>query len=82
MPNVNASMNARSPSVEAFFENRVLAVPQRQAKAKPLLVVGDSSQAVFAPSIRAGARLIVREIIPGVAAFAVIFANGSPLPLA
>src|SRR6516162_268860 len=67
---------------KAIFENWVLAVPESQRETETLLVVGDAGQAVLAPAIGAGARLIVAEVVPGVTAFAVIFADGPPLALA
>ena len=67
---------------QPLLENRILAVPEGEGEAEPLLVVGDAGQAVFAPAIGARARLIVGEIIPGVAAFAVVFADRAPLALA
>ena len=67
---------------QAFLEDRVLAVPQGQGEAEPLLVVGDAGQAVFAPAIGARAGLVVGEVIPGVAAFAVVLADRAPLALA
>src|SRR5262245_22275399 len=69
-------------SEKPFLENRVLAIPQRQRKAQALVVVGKTRQTVLAPAIRAGARLIVAEVVPGIAVFAVVFAHGSPLALA
>src|SRR5262245_9291489 len=38
---------------KALFENRVLAVPQRQRKTEPLVVVGKTGQTVLAPAIGA-----------------------------
>src|SRR3989441_5897591 len=67
---------------QTLLENRILAVPQGQREAQLLLVVGKTGQAVFPPTIGAGARLVVAEVLPRVAAFAVILANGAPLPLA
>ena len=67
---------------QAFLEDRVLAVPQGEREAEPLLVVGDAGQAVLAPAIGAGAGLVVAEVVPGVAAFAVVLADGSPLAFA
>ena len=67
---------------EPLLEDRVLAVPQGQREAEPLLIVGNSGQAVFAPSIRSRAGLVVGEVIPGVAAFAVVLANRPPLAFA
>ena len=67
---------------QAFLEDRVLAVPQGQREAEPLLVVGDAGQAVLAPAVGARAGLVVGEVVPGVAALAVVLADGAPLPLA
>ena len=67
---------------QAFLEDRVLAVPQGQREAEPLLVVGDAGQAVLAPAVGAGAGLVVGEVVPGVAALAVVLADGAPLAFA
>src|SRR5262245_35129312 len=67
---------------QALLQDRVLAVPQGQGEAELLLVIGDAGQAVLAPAVGAGAGLVVAEVVPGVAALAVVFADGSPLPLA
>src|SRR5215467_15982462 len=47
-----------------------------------LLVVGEARQPVLAPVIGAGARLVMAEVIPGIAIGAVVFAYGAPLALA
>ena len=52
------------------------------AKQRTLVVVGDAGQAVLAPAVGDRAGLVVTEIVPGVAAVAVVLANGPPLPLA
>ena len=44
---------------QAFLEDRVLAVPEGQGEAEPLLVVGDAGQAVLAPAVGARAGLVV-----------------------
>src|SRR5262249_47962690 len=67
---------------QPFFQDRVAAVPQRQREAEPLPIVGDARQAIFAPSIGPGPSLVVSEIIPGVAPFAIVLPAGPPLPLA
>src|SRR5262249_23161175 len=67
---------------QAFLEDGVLAVPQGQRKAEPLMLVGDAGQAVLAPAIGTRACLVVTEVIPGVAAIAVVLADGAPLSLA
>src|SRR5262249_45425746 len=67
---------------ESLLENWIFAVPQGQGETESLLVVGDAGQPVLAPAIGAGASLVVAEIVPGIAAFAVVLADGAPLPLA
>ena len=61
---------------------RVLAVPEGQAEAEALLVVGNAGDAVFAPAVGARAGVIVGEEVPGVAVLAVVLAHGAPLPFA
>src|SRR5580698_9005068 len=43
------------------------------------MAVAKAGDAVFAPAVSAGTRVIVREIIPGVAVGAVVLANRAPL---
>src|SRR5262249_40964772 len=69
-------------SKQALFENRILAIPQRQREAEPLFVVGDSGQAILAPAIGPGAGLVVGEVVPSVAPLAIVLADSSPLSLA
>ena len=52
---------------QALLQDRVAPVPQREREAEALLVVGDAAEAVLAPAIRARARLVVGEVVPGVA---------------
>src|SRR6185369_1539750 len=66
---------------EAFLQDRIRAVPEREREAENLLVVRDPGQTVLAPSIGARARLIVAEVVPGVAGVAVVFPHGAPLAL-
>ena len=65
-----------------LLQYRIGAVPQRERKTQPLLVVADSRDAVLAPTISARARVIMRKIFPRRSVRAVILAHGSPLPLA
>src|SRR5262249_2795374 len=67
---------------ETFLENRILAVPQGNREAEPLLIIRHAGQAVFAPAIGTRAGLVVGEVIPGISPFAVVLAYGAPLPLA
>jgi len=66
---------------DAFLENGILAVPQGQGEAEPLLVVGKAGDAVLAPAVGPRAGLIVGEVVPGVAVVAIILPNRAPLPL-
>ena len=67
---------------QPLLENRVALVPQRQCEAQELLVVADARQTVFAPPVRARARLIVGEVRPRITVVAVVLANRAPLALA
>src|SRR5262249_48803535 len=67
---------------EALLEDRVLPFPQGQGEAQPLLVVAEAGQAVLAPAVGAGPGLVVTEVVPGVAALAVVLPHRPPLPLA
>ena len=67
---------------QTFFQDRILAVPQRRRKTQDLMVVAEAAEPVLAPMIGARARLIVREIVPGVAVVAVVLAHSAPLALA
>jgi len=68
---------------KALFENWIAAIPKRQRNAQTLVIVANTSDAIFSPAIRAGTRMIVREVIPGSPEGAVIFPGISPgsLPL-
>ena len=67
---------------QALLQDRVALVPQRDRQAQPLLVVADPGDAVLAPPVRAGPRLVMAEVRPGVAAVAVVLADRAPLALA
>src|SRR5690348_15277920 len=69
-------------SEQPLLEDRIVAVPQGQREAEPLLLVGHPGQPVLAPAIGAGAGLVVTEVVPRVTGLAVVLARGAPLPLA
>ena len=66
----------------ALLQDRVALVPQRQRKAQTLLVVAEAAEPVLAPLVGARARLVMREVVPGVAVVAVVLADRAPLPFA
>jgi hypothetical protein len=66
---------------QAFFEIGVLLVPQGERKAEVLKPVAVTRQPIFVPAVRAAACVVMREVIPRVAAGAVIFADCSPRTL-
>src|SRR4029077_10282768 len=61
-----------------FFQKRIALVPKRKGEAKPSFEVGNAADAIFVPAIRTRAGVVVREVIPGVAVRAVIFAYRPP----
>ena len=67
---------------QPLLEDRVLLVPQRQRQAQPLLVVADPGETVLAPPVRAGPRLIMTEVRPGIPVLAVVLPDRAPLPFA
>jgi hypothetical protein len=66
---------------QPFLEQRVAAVPQGQREAEVLPVVAETGNAVLAPAIGTAARVLVRQVAPGVAVGTVVFTDGAPLPL-
>jgi len=64
---------------QPLFEDRVVAVPEGQAEAEVLLVVGDAGDAILAPAIGAGPGLFVGEEIPGITVRTVVLPDRSPL---
>eukprot|EP00659_Diplonema_papillatum_P003495 gene3494-biopygen3434 len=67
---------------QAFLDDRVALVPQRQAQAPALGLVAEARQAILAPAVGAAAGMFVGEVAPGIAVGAVVFAHRAPLPLA
>src|SRR5262245_42741817 len=66
---------------QTLLEDRIARVPHREAEAQSLLIVAESGDAVFAPTIGAAARMIVGEVVPGIAMRAVVLPHRAPLPL-
>src|SRR5438270_2673633 len=56
------------------------AIPERQGKPEDLPVVVDPADAIFTLRVGTRPRLVVSEVAPGIAVFAVILAYGAPLP--
>ena len=65
-----------------LLQDRVLAVPQRQAQAQPLFDVAEPGQAILTPPVGARPRLIVRQVVPRLAVRAVVLPDRAPLALA
>jgi hypothetical protein len=64
-----------------LLEDRILSVPECQCQAEHLPIVAEAGNAILAPAVRPGTRLLVGEVGPGVAAVAVVLAHRPPLPL-
>ena len=65
----------------SLLEKSILAIPQRERETQALSLVADTEQPVLVPPVGATARVVVREILSGVAAGAIVLANGSPCAL-
>jgi len=65
---------------QALLQDLVPAVPEREGEAQPLVVVGETRQPILSPAVGARARLVVREIVPGIAVRAVVLTHRPPLP--
>ena len=66
----------------ALLQDRVAPVPQGQGQAQPLVDVAEPGQAILSPPVGPGPRLVVRQVVPGVAVGAVVLPHRAPLPLA
>ncbi len=67
---------------EAFLEDGIALIPEGESKTEPLFEIRNATNSIFAPAVGAGACVVVREIIPGVAIRAVILPHRAPLPFA
>src|SRR4029453_1798662 len=65
---------------EALLEDRILAVPERQREADPLVAVRDAQDPVLVPPVGPRAGVVMREVVPGRSVFAVVLAHGAPGP--
>ena len=71
---------AVSQTKKPFLQNRIVAVPKRQRKAKTLHGRRETAHAILAPAIGAAARMFVRKIFPCRAVGTIILAHRAPLP--
>src|SRR5262249_7831478 len=69
-------------SEQPFLEDWIAPIPQREREAQKLAVVGDASEPVLTPSVGTVLRVIMSEVVPGVAVRAVVLAHRPPLALA
>src|SRR5205823_5368846 len=67
---------------DPLLEDRVASIPEHKRQAERLPLVADAGQPVLAPAVGARAGVVVREVLPGGAASAVVLAHGAPGPLA
>ena len=65
-----------------LLEDRIAPVPQGQPEAQPPEDVGQPGHPVLVPAIRAGPRVVMREVRPCVAVRAVVLAHRAPGALA
>src|SRR5262245_29313257 len=67
---------------EPLLEDGVALIPEGERQAKLAVVFAIARQSIFAPAVGAATSVIVRQIIPGRSAGAIVFAHGAPLTLA
>ena len=67
---------------DPLLQDRVAAVPEREAEAEALLDVAEPGEPVLSPSVCARAGIVVREVLPRRPVRAVVLAHGAPLPFA
>jgi hypothetical protein len=66
---------------EAFFEDRIAAIPESQREAHELVPVGDTHNSVFAPTVGTRVGMVVGKELPSRAVRAVVFADCALLAL-
>ena len=66
----------------SLLQDRIASVPQRQAKAQPLLHVAEPGQTVLAPAVGTRPGMVMRQVVPRLTVGAVILPDRPPLPLA
>jgi hypothetical protein len=64
---------------QPLLEDGILAIPKSRSETEAALAVTPSQEAIFAPSVNAASRVIVRKIVPAGAARGVVFAHRAPL---
>ncbi len=64
---------------QPLFQERILAVPQRQRQAPAQPIVGEAGDAVLAPPVGSAAGVVEREVVPGVSGRGIILPHRPPL---
>src|SRR5205823_302728 len=60
---------------EAFFKDGICSIPQAQREAQATLFVADAQQAIFAPAVSTGARMVMWKEIPGTTRRRIVLTN-------
>ena len=63
---------------QPLLQDRIMSIPERQREAEILVAVANSGESILVPAIGAAASVVVREVRPGAAIVAVVFADSSP----
>src|SRR5208283_5026694 len=69
-------------SKKPFLQDGIALVPQRYSKTDHLPPITDARQPIFIPAIGARTGVIVRQVLPGIAMRAIVFADRAPSALA
>src|SRR5260221_743532 len=68
----------RRQAEKTFLQNRIALIRESWGKDEQLIAIANAGDAVFAPTICLAPRQVMRQVIPGVAIGAVVFANRRP----
>lgn len=60
---------------KAFFKNRILAVPEAEAKTQALVVITDAGDTILTPAICARSSMRMRKMTPGISIVRVILSD-------
>jgi len=63
---------------KALLQKRVAFIPESEGETEPILEIRNTTDSVFIPAIGTGTRMIVRQVVPGIAIGAVIFPHRPP----
>ena len=64
-----------------FLQDRILTIPQRDAKAEKATLITDTQKTILAPAIGAGAGMVMGEGAPGITTGGIVLPHSAPLTI-